>query len=189
MSVWRLHLQMRSRKEALALDCMCLRWTVTNIRTGAAAAIQPSGSQLQQPITPPAKGVLIHGFFLEGAAWEDGKGDVEGNLAQAFPKVLQYPMPVFLVEAIPSLEFDKTGTYSCPVYLTSARGPTYVTTANLRYAQPFRRSNETVIPVQRISSPKPSQRGITPGCNRRDSKLPPRGSEIPLYCMLQDGYR
>lgn len=91
------------------------------------------GSQPQQPpITAPEKGVLIHGLFLEGAAWEDGKGDVEGNLTQAQPKVLQYPMPVFLVQAIPTEEADNTGMYNCPVYLTSARGPTYVTTANLR---------------------------------------------------------
>ncbi|KAL8430804.1 hypothetical protein ACSSS7_005708 [Eimeria intestinalis] len=125
-------MQVRARKEALPLDEMCLRWTVTNVRIGQAASLQGATPQSNQPISPPAKGVLIHGFFLEGAAWEDGKGDGEGNLVHALPKVLQYPMPVLLVEAIPTNEVDNTGMYSCPVYLTSARGPTYVTTANLR---------------------------------------------------------
>ncbi|CDJ30567.1 uncharacterized protein EMH_0006840 [Eimeria mitis] len=125
-------MQVRARAESLALDRMCLRWTVTNIRYGAAATgVQGSATQ-QQPLSTPETGVLIHGLFLEGAAWEEGKGDVEGNLTNAQPKVLQYPMPVFLVEAIPTAEVDNTAMYSCPVYLTSARGPTYVTTANLR---------------------------------------------------------
>ncbi|CDI77483.1 hypothetical protein EAH_00000540 [Eimeria acervulina] len=125
-------MQVRARAESLALDRMCLRWTVTNIRYGAAVAGAQGGASQQQPLSSPETGVLIHGLFLEGAAWEEGKGDVEGNLTQAQPKVLQYPMPVFLVEAIPTAEIDNTAMYSCPVYLTSARGPTYVTTANLR---------------------------------------------------------
>ncbi|KAL8448487.1 hypothetical protein Emed_003748 [Eimeria media] len=125
-------MQVRARKEALPLDEMCLRWTVTNLRIGQAASLPGATPQPTQPISPPAKGVLINGFFLEGAAWEDGKGDTEGNLVHALPKVLQYPMPVLLVEPISTNEVDNTGMYSCPVYLTSARGPTYVTTANLR---------------------------------------------------------
>ncbi|KAL8275355.1 hypothetical protein Esti_000677 [Eimeria stiedai] len=125
-------MQVRARKEALPLDEMCLHWTVTNARIGQEAGVQGATLQSNQPISPPAKGVLIQGFFLEGAAWEDGKGDTEGNLVHALPKILQYPMPVVLVEAIPISEVDNTGMYSCPVYLTSARGPTYVTTANLR---------------------------------------------------------
>lgn len=124
--------QVRARAESLALDRMCLRWTVTNIRYGAAAAGTQGVATQQQPLSASETGVLIHGLFLEGAAWEEGKGDVEGNLTHAQPKVLQYPMPVFLVEAIPTAEVDNTAMYSCPVYLTSARGPTYVTTANLR---------------------------------------------------------
>ncbi|CDI86634.1 hypothetical protein EPH_0074210 [Eimeria praecox] len=125
-------MQVRARAESLALDRMCLRWTVTNIRYGAGVVAGQGGATQQQPLSAPETGVLIHGLFLEGAAWEEGKGDVEGNLTHAQPKVLQYPMPVFLVEAIPTAEVDNTAMYSCPVYLTSARGPTYVTTANLR---------------------------------------------------------
>ncbi|CDJ53066.1 hypothetical protein EBH_0006090 [Eimeria brunetti] len=125
-------MQVRARAESLALDRMCLRWTVTNIRYGAAAAGGQAGATQQQPLSAPETGVFIHGLFLEGAAWEEGKGEVEGNLTTSQPKVLQYPMPVFLVEAIPAAEVDNTAMYSCPVYLTSARGPTYVTTANLR---------------------------------------------------------
>lgn len=106
------------------------------MRIGAAAVQGGAAQQQQQAIPAPERGVLIHGLFLEGAAWEDGKGDVEGNLTHAQPKVLQYPMPVFLVEAIPTAEVDNSGMYSCPVYLTSARGPSYVTTANLRLVLP-----------------------------------------------------
>lgn len=126
-------LQVRAREESLALDRMCLRWTVTNIRYGAAAAAAQSGApQNQRHIARPEAGVLIYGLFLEGASWEDGKGEVEGTLMHAQAKVLQYPMPVLLVEAIPTTEIDNSGMYNCPVYLTCARGPTYVTTANLR---------------------------------------------------------
>ncbi|OEH75839.1 hypothetical protein cyc_03720 [Cyclospora cayetanensis] len=125
-------MQVRARAESLALDRMCLRWTVTNMRYGTEATTVQGGTSQQTPVAPPDKGVLIYGLFLEGAAWEDGKGDVEGNLTHAQPKVLQYPMPALIVEAIPTAEVDNTCMYSCPVYLTSARGPTYVTTANLR---------------------------------------------------------
>jgi dynein heavy chain len=81
---------------------------------------------------PPNGGVYIHGLFLEGASWEDGKGDEEGYLADSKLKVLHPAMPVVNVFAVPNTDMDWENMYHCPVYITSMRGPTYLFTANVR---------------------------------------------------------
>lgn len=130
-------MQVRARAESLPLDDMCLKWKVSNLLFGAAAAAAAAGgsqgAQTATEISPPESGVYVHGFFLEGASWELGSGDAEGHLVDALPKVLQCPMPVIQVQAIPVAAQCLDGTYSCPVYLTSARGPTYICSANLRW--------------------------------------------------------
>jgi len=80
----------------------------------------------------PTRGVYVHGLFIEGASWEDGKGDEEGYICDSKPKVLHPTMPVLNVVAVPNLEMNWTNMFKCPVYVTSARGPTYIFTANVR---------------------------------------------------------
>ncbi|KAF4758724.1 hypothetical protein FOZ63_014123, partial [Perkinsus olseni] len=77
-------------------------------------------------------GVYCHGFFLEGAGWEVGKGEEEGYVTDSRLKELHPVMPVLNVYAVHVDEMTWEGMYHCPVFITSMRGPTYVFQANLR---------------------------------------------------------
>jgi dynein heavy chain len=115
--------QVTARQKNLPLDSLTLRCVFTNIRDAKLEV--PSGP-------PPNGGVYVHGLFLEGASWEEGKGDEEGYLADSKLKVLHPPMPVLNVYAVPNTEMTWDNMYHCPVYITSMRGPTYLFTANVR---------------------------------------------------------
>jgi dynein heavy chain len=84
---------------------------------------------LPSEITRPAEeGWYVHGFYLEGCRW-----DLEnGHLADARIKELENSLPV--VQLIPTLSSAVPSgekVYTCPVYVTSQRGPTYVCSAQL----------------------------------------------------------
>lgn len=55
-------MQVTARRDNLALDDMTLKTDVSNIRDAT------------QITTPAENGCYIHGFFLQGAAWELGRG-------------------------------------------------------------------------------------------------------------------
>lgn len=74
----------------------------------------------------------MHGFFMQGASWELGRGPEEGNLMDMIPKELAPELPVTLVTAILKTDHKELGYYRCPVYVTSARGGTYIFTAWLK---------------------------------------------------------
>lgn len=80
---------------------------------------------------PAAEGAYIHGLWLEGAAWELGGEGQEGYLIDQRPKELHPKMPIINVISVPRAEKRKEGQYNCPMYVTSARGATYVYPANL----------------------------------------------------------
>jgi dynein heavy chain len=117
-------MQVAAREHNLPLDSMTLRCSVTNLK-------DPKIELSPASPPPPKGGVYIHGLFLEGASWEDGKGDEEGYLADPRPKVLHPLMPVVNVYAVPAKEMEWQNMYHCPVYITSTRGPTYLFTANI----------------------------------------------------------
>lgn len=77
-------------------------------------------------------GAYIHGFFLQGAAWELGRGTEQGNLMDMIPKELYPELPVVHVTSINRVDQISAGFYDCPVYITTARGATYVFTAKLK---------------------------------------------------------
>jgi len=77
-------------------------------------------------------GAFIHGFFLQGAAWELGRGQDQGNLCEMIPKELYPELPVVHVTSINRVDQVSAGFYDCPVYVTSMRGPTFVFTAKLK---------------------------------------------------------
>ena len=77
-------------------------------------------------------GAYINGFFLEGAAWELGRGGEQGYLTDMQLKDLHPIVPVVHVTAIRRSERVTKGIYECPTYTTSMRGPTYIFTAGLR---------------------------------------------------------
>jgi dynein heavy chain len=117
-------MQVAAREHNLPLDSMTLRCSVTNLK-------DPKIELSPASPPPPKGGVYIHGLFLEGASWEDGKGDEEGYLADPRPKVLHPLVPVVNVYAVPAKEMEWQNMYHCPVYITSTRGPTYLFTANI----------------------------------------------------------
>ncbi len=85
-----------------------------------------------EEVTGPAEnGCYVHGFILEGAAWELGAPGQEGYLIEQRPKERHPKLPV--VNIISSLLEDKRtlGQYKCPVYYTTLRGATYIFSANL----------------------------------------------------------
>ncbi|MEE4248049.1 MAG: hypothetical protein V2I33_21870 [Kangiellaceae bacterium] len=80
----------------------------------------------------PEQGRYVHGLFLEGAAWELGRTAADGYLKEAEPKDIHPRLPVVNVVAIPLDQKPKLGFYPCPVYVTSARGPTFVFEAGMK---------------------------------------------------------
>ena len=113
-------MQKTARDEELPLDDMVLQTNVTALKA-------PEEVQAY-----PDSGAYIHGFYLEGAAWELGGQGQEGYLIEQRPKELHPKLPVVNVVAVTADKKKKVGQYECPVYVTSMRGPTYVFTANLK---------------------------------------------------------
>jgi len=100
---------------------MCLQTTVTNF-------IDP-----EEIHNYPENGAYVHGFFLEGAAWELGRSPTEeGYLTDSALKDLYPRVPIVNVQAVPLEEKITVGIYECPVYVTSQRGPTFVFIAGLK---------------------------------------------------------
>jgi len=82
-------MQVTARRDGLPLDNMCLKTDVTNTKDPA-------------DITEAAEnGAYIHGFFLEGAGWEIGRGADQGNLCDMILKELHPELPVMHITAIP----------------------------------------------------------------------------------------
>merc|ERR1719387_56574 len=113
-------MQVTARKKMLALDQMMLMTTITNIKDPAEIEAQPE------------EGAYVHGFFMQGATWEMGRGPEEGNLMDMIPKELAPELPVTHVTAILKKDHSKVGYYQCPVYVTSARGGTIIFVAWLK---------------------------------------------------------
>merc|ERR1712032_350549 len=113
-------MQVTARSNQLPLDFMTNRCRFTNCRD----LVDISGQ--------PAQGVYVHGLFLEGAGWEDGKGDDEGYIQESKMKELHPYMPICNVYSVHIDEMDWTAMYHCPVFATSSRGATYIFTANAR---------------------------------------------------------
>ena len=113
-------MQVTAREKFLPLDDMCLRTDVLNTK------------DTEELPGPAESGAYVHGFFLEGAGWECGRGGEQGYLADMILKELHPELPVMHVTSIRLAEREKTGVYECPVYVTSMRGPTYIFTANLK---------------------------------------------------------
>lgn len=113
-------MQVTARNEGLALDNMMLKTTVLNIEKSKDCPERPEN------------GAFIHGFFLQGAKWELGRGQDQGNLMDMIPKELYPELPVVHITAIEKSKQIKIGFYNCPVYTTTARGATYVFTAGLK---------------------------------------------------------
>eukprot|EP00931_Biecheleriopsis_adriatica_P101533 TRINITY_DN7664_c0_g1_i1.p1 TRINITY_DN7664_c0_g1~~TRINITY_DN7664_c0_g1_i1.p1 ORF type:complete len:4295 (+),score=1011.97 TRINITY_DN7664_c0_g1_i1:399-12887(+) len=113
-------MQVTAREKMLPLDYMTNRATFLNI---------------QDPLdvsAPPATGVHIHGLFLEGASWEEGKGNDEGYITDSKMKELHPEMPVANIFSVHIEHMSWENMYQCPVFITPERGATFVTKVNVR---------------------------------------------------------
>eukprot|EP00636_Phaeomonas_parva_P006063 CAMPEP_0118852082 /NCGR_PEP_ID=MMETSP1163-20130328/1251_1 /TAXON_ID=124430 /ORGANISM="Phaeomonas parva, Strain CCMP2877" /LENGTH=843 /DNA_ID=CAMNT_0006784483 /DNA_START=11 /DNA_END=2542 /DNA_ORIENTATION=+ len=137
--------QVSARKNARALDRLCIETHVTTYM---------STDDVPDSFTGGADGVLVHGLFLEGAAWlvnEESEGyetyDCDGvpcggSICDAKYKETMFPMPVVLCRAVAIEESflitsagvlrNDASTYNAPVYATRSRGAAYVTSATLK---------------------------------------------------------
>lgn len=108
----------------------------------------------------PEDGVFVHGLLMEGARWTDEEESADsvysmgstvcaGHLVESRLKQLLTPMPVVYVKAVPVqpewspecvgyLRGDPH-LYECPVYLTSARGHTFVFLSTMKTTEPVHR--------------------------------------------------
>ncbi len=141
-------LQITARKRKLPLDSMSLDTYVTRLMRATDAMMLA---------TYPEDGIFVHGLMMEGARWTDeeesadniyavGTTSCAGNLTESKLKVLLTVMPVIYVKAVqvqPQWSPESVGylrgdpsLYECPVYLTAARGPTYVFLATLKTVAP-----------------------------------------------------
>jgi dynein heavy chain len=113
-------MQVTARASSLPLDFMVNRSTFLNVRDPSDIPGQPSS------------GVHIHGLFLEGASWEEGKGEDEGYIFDSKMKELHPIMPVANVFSLPSDKMSWDNMYKCPVFVTAMRGDTFVVAFNVR---------------------------------------------------------
>ena len=83
--------------------------------------------------TPSRDGAYVHGLFLEGAGWDW----ITATLTDSVLKELHPPMPVlFLKVKLDTKKPASDGLFVSPVYVTPARGPTYIFSATLRTKMP-----------------------------------------------------
>jgi len=116
-------LQITARGKGLALDSMTVSTSVLPL--------------FQDQVTEqPEEGAYVHGLFIEGARW-----DVESAcIMHSFHKELHSSMPVIHLKGVTAKEQTKvaqqSNVYMCPVYMTTARGPTYQFTSHLPSSLP-----------------------------------------------------
>jgi len=113
-------MQVTARQKGLALDDMTLKTVITNTK---------DPKEIPEVATD---GAYVHGFFLEGAGWEMGRGAEQGYLTDMILKDLHPEVPVMHVTSVTRQEMVYVGTYRCPVYITTMRGGTYTFTAFLK---------------------------------------------------------
>jgi len=120
MSFLTSNMQVAARSNNLPLDFMVNRCRFYNIR------------EVSEVVGLPAQGVNVHGLFMEGAGWEDGKGEDEGYITESKMKDLHPQMPICNIYAVHIDEMDWNCMYHCPVFSTSLRGATFIFQANVR---------------------------------------------------------
>jgi dynein heavy chain len=136
-----------ARRRGLPLDGMSLDTHITRMSRATDAIMHA---------VYPEDGIFVHGVFIEGARWTDEEESAEhvhtvgsticaGHITESRLKQLLSPMPVVYIRAVPvepnwipeSVGYlrEDPQLFECPVYLTRARGPTFVFLAVLKIEQ------------------------------------------------------
>lgn len=140
--------QVTARKQKLPLDNMSLDTHITRMMKAQDAITLA---------TYPEDGIFVHGMLMEGARWTDDEESADsiymvghtpcaGYITESKLKQLLTLLPVMYVKAVPVqpdwspeavgyLRNDPS-LYECPVYLTSARGGTFVFLSTLKSRSP-----------------------------------------------------
>ena len=79
--------------------------------------------EMDQAISLPEDGILVHGLFMDGFRWDDEDRVVEDSL----PGKMMAALPMMHMEPVMDYEPDE-GSYVSPLYKTSARAGTLSTT-------------------------------------------------------------
>jgi len=108
-------MQVTARAKGLPLDSMTVHTEMTKYELATVPG-------------QPEEGTYIHGLYMEGARWDKANNCITDSL----PKELHVLMPVMYVRGVTVDEEVTTGVYSCPVYSTTIRGPTFVFRAPMR---------------------------------------------------------
>ncbi|XP_064007233.1 dynein axonemal heavy chain 9-like isoform X1 [Pogoniulus pusillus] len=108
-------MQATARKNQWPLDKMTLQCEVTK-------------KSREDVASPPREGAYVHGLFMEGARWDAQAG----LITEARLKELTPAMPLIFLRATPAGKAETCSLYSCPLYRTRQRGPTYVWTFDLK---------------------------------------------------------
>ncbi|GBG27447.1 Dynein heavy chain 17, axonemal [Hondaea fermentalgiana] len=94
---------------------------------------EPSKKSLEECTeAPPRDGIWVSGLSLQGARWNTSDSTLESSR----PKELFSALPVINVRAVRADKAETGQVYMCPAYSTTARGPTYVFSAQLKTKAP-----------------------------------------------------
>ena len=77
-------------------------------------------------------GAYINGLSMDGARWNVEEDMVDNSR----PKEMFFPMPIICARSILASAAETNGIFSCPVYKTMFRGPSYVFSAQIRTKSP-----------------------------------------------------
>jgi len=121
-------MQNYARKYNIAIDTLCYDFEVLD-----------ADISVESITSPPEDGCYVYGMYLDGARW------VDGALEEALPKILYYPVPIFWLKPVKTLEKVVRHVYVCPVYKTSARAGVLSTTGQ---------STNFVLPIDLIMQKK-----------------------------------
>lgn len=122
-------MQTTARATGMALDQMALETHPSKIFNEKEIEAYPKTKFKGEEI---AHGVYVHGLYMECARWDDTNQCVaESKLKELYPL-----MPVIHVISVNVLEKIHENIYRCPMYVTTARGGTYVTEATMKHEEP-----------------------------------------------------
>lgn len=104
-------LQNYARKNTIPIDELGVDYEIMSFSTSA---------------TSPADGVYVSGLYMEGARWNRQ----EGTMNESMSMILYDQLPIIWFKPIRLSAIKTAGTYTCPIYKTSARRGVLSTTGH-----------------------------------------------------------